>query len=95
MTGLVVEDDKVNVGYLVHQLNSKPFQQKLKPLLRGTTIKGVTKDDLLNLYIVVPDESKQLQSKSDIELLKMNISHSKNALDTSKSVQSSIIAKVF
>lgn len=95
VTGLVVLKDKVDLRFLVHQLNSRPFQQKLKPLCRGTTIKGVTKDDLLNLHIVMPNEKKQIIDRTEIELLKNNISLAEEALSSSKTLQTTIIFKVF
>ena len=95
VTGLIVNEDKININFLVYQLNSRPFQLKLKPLLRGTTIKGITKDDLLNISISIPKDSDQLKIKVILENFKINIFQSNEALISSKTMQSTIISKVF
>lgn len=95
VTGLIVNEDKIDINFLVYQLNSRPFQLKLKPLLRGTTIKGITKDDLLNISIAIPKDSDQLKIRVILENFKINIFQSKEALISSKTMQSTIISKVF
>ncbi len=95
VTGLIIDNKKIDITYLIHQLNSSPFQKKIKPLLRGTTIKGVTKDDLLNLAIALPDKVGQEKCKSDIELIKKGILDINLAIKSSYLMQKTIISKVF
>ncbi len=95
VTGLLVNQEKIDLTFLVYQLNSRPFQLKLKPLLRGTTIKGVTKDDLLNLNIVVPSNEKQQVNKSKIQSIKSSIKHALKSLETTVNIKNSLINKVF
>jgi len=95
VTGLLVNHEKIDLTFLVYQLNSRPFQLKLKPLLRGTTIKGVTKDDLLNLKIAVPSYEKQQDNKLKIQSIKSSIENALKSLEASISIKNSLINKVF
>lgn len=95
VTGLLVNQEKIDLTFLVYQLNSRPFQLKLKPLLRGTTIKGVTKDDLLNLNIAVPSNEKQQDNKLKIQSIKSSIKNALKSLETTVSIKNSLINKVF
>lgn len=95
ITGLLIDKEKVDLGFLVYQLNSIVIQNKIKPLMRGTTIKGILKEDLLNLKISLP--SIQIQKR-----LKKRFKHIKNALALSKanqsylaSLQKSLINQIF
>lgn len=95
VTGLIINHTKIDLEFLIHQLNSKPFQKKMKPLLRGTTIKGVTKDDLLNLYIAAPNRDTQKLQKLNIEKIKNAMRDAYISLKNNNVIKNVLINKVF
>ncbi|MEH6536652.1 MAG: restriction endonuclease subunit S [Psychroserpens sp.] len=95
VTGLIIDHSKVNIDFLVYQLNSAVFQSRLAPFLRGTTIKGILKDDLLNMKIYLPSMEKQLELKNLIKELKNSRDLTKFKISSSKALQKSLINQVF
>lgn len=95
ITGLVIDSNKVNVEFLVYQLNSFVFQKKIKPFLQGTTIKGITKEDLLNLDILVPEGDAQKNTIKSISSIKAAIKNTIAKQSALKSVNKSILNQVF
>lgn len=96
VTGLMIDKAKVNVDFLVYQLNSFVFQHKIKPFLQGTTIKGITKDDLLNLRVSLPAEYvKQKVISKKISVIKKAIADLKSKKKAIKILHKSLINQVF
>ena len=95
VTGLMIDHSKVNIDFLVYQLNSIVFQSRIKPFLRGTTIKGILKDDLLNMKIYLPSIEKQLELRNIISDLKNSRDLTKSKITSSKALQKSLINQVF
>ncbi len=95
VTGLIIDHSKVNIDFLVYQLNSVVFQSKIEPFLRGTTIKGILKDDLLNMKIYLPSMEKQLELKNLIKEHKNSRDLTKSKISSSKALQKSLINQVF
>ena len=95
VTGLMIDHSKVNIDFLVYQLNSIVFQSRIKPFLRGTTIKGILKDDLLNMKIYLPSIEKQLELRKIISDLKNSRDLTKSKITSSKALQKSLINQVF
>ncbi len=95
INGLFIEKSLANVEYLLFQLNSKVFQKKLEPLLRGTTIKGILKDDLLNLKICLPEIKTQTENAMVITKNKKSILNLIEKITASQSLQKSLINMIF
>ncbi|WP_179952063.1 restriction endonuclease subunit S [Marinicella rhabdoformis] len=95
ITGLEIDKKYIDIEFLIHQLNSVSFQSRIKPFLRGTTIKGITKDDLLNLKIFRPDIHEQKLIKLKVQGIKNSINKSCLNIEASKSLQKSLINQVF
>lgn len=95
ITGLEVNNEFVDVEFLIHQLNSFLFQSRIKPFLRGTTIKGITKDDLLALKIYLPELEEQHRIKMEIQTVKESIQNIMIKIESSKSLQKSLIHQIF
>lgn len=95
ITGLEINKDIIDVEFLIHQLNSNVFQEKIKPLLRGTTIKGITKDDLLALKIYNPSFDEQKKIKDKVQRIKNSIINIDCKIRTSQSLQKNIINQIF
>ncbi|MBK8627424.1 MAG: restriction endonuclease subunit S [Saprospiraceae bacterium] len=95
INGLFIEKSLANVEYLLFQLNSKVFQKKLEPLLRGTTIKGILKDDLLNLKICLPKIKIQTENAMVITKNKKSIFNLIEKITASQSLQKSLINQIF
>ncbi|NVK74362.1 MAG: restriction endonuclease subunit S [Oceanospirillaceae bacterium] len=95
ITGLEINNDVIDVDFLIHQLNSSVFQENIKPFLRGTTIKGITKDDLLSLKIYNPSFDEQKNIKDKVQSIKNSIMNLECKIKTSQSLQKSLINQVF
>lgn len=95
ITGLIVNLDEVDIEFLVYQLNSNIFQKKIKPFIRGTTIQGITKDDLLNLSILAPERLEQFKVKNILKNIKDGIKYTTSKIEHSKSLQKSLINQIF
>ena len=93
--GLLFDHDLIDVEFLIHQLNSFVFRHKLLAFARGTTIKGITKDDLLELLVYVPAKDDQEKIKKDFLSIKSAIKSCERELLSLKSIQKSIINQVF
>lgn len=95
INGLYVDKEIVDTEFLVFQLNSNIFQNKIFPLLRGTTIKGILKDDLLNLNICLPNLRKQIEYADKIKRIKKAIKQLLEKKINSQSLQKSLINQLF
>lgn len=95
ITGLMIDKTKVNVDFLVYQLNSFVFQHKLKPFLQGTTIKGITKDDLLNLKVFLPEFERQKEITNQVFKIKTAIADLKSKKKAINILHKSLINQVF
>lgn len=95
VTGLTIDHSKVNIDFLIYQLNSIIFQNKIEPFLRGTTIKGILKDDLLNMKIYLPSMEVQLKLKHLLKSIKSSRDITKSKISSSKALQKSLINQVF
>ncbi|WP_232424809.1 restriction endonuclease subunit S [Algoriphagus resistens] len=95
VTGLLVNNDVVDVEFLVYQLNSNWFGKMLSPRLRGTTIKGVLKDDLLNMKIHFPTIDEQVIIREKLKQMKASISKTRIKTFNSQSLQKSLINQIF
>ena len=95
VTGLLIDHSKVNVNFLVYQLNSVKFQRNIKPFLRGTTIKGILKEDLLNMKIYLPQIEEQNKIENLLKNIKRSIDSSRSKIIDSQSLQKSLINQVF
>lgn len=95
ITGLMIDKTKVNVDFLVYQLNSFVFQHKIKPFLQGTTIKGITKDDLLNLKVFLPEFERQKEISNQVFKIKTAIADLKSNKKAINILQKSLINQVF
>lgn len=94
VTGLIVNDD-IDLEFLLYQLQSTRIQSKLLAKARGTTIKGVTKEDLLRLQLFVPDRKAQLAIRNKVKSLKSSIINSESRVNNSQQLHKSLIMQVF
>ncbi len=95
INGIVIDHKKIDIEFLVYQLNSKVFRKKTESLLRGTTIKGILKDDLLNLNIFIPKNKEQIKSRNEIRSIKLAIKNIKSKVYNSKALNKSLINQIF
>lgn len=93
--GLEVDEEVVDVEYLIHQLNSRYIQECIKPFVRGTTIKGITKEDLLSLKVFIPDIKKQNEIRDKFVDLKSCVKNVEFKILSSRSLQKSLINQIF
>lgn len=95
VTGLIIDKSKVDINFLLHQLNSFVIQHKITPFLQGTTIKGITKDNLLNLKVYLPDHEKQHNISKRISDIKEAISKLESQKKAAITLNNSLINQVF
>lgn len=65
VTGLVINPAKAHAPFIALQILSRKFQENIHSKSRGTTIKGILKDDLLNVNVFLPciEEQKTIADK--------------------------------
>jgi type I restriction enzyme, S subunit len=95
ITGLEINKEAVDIEFLVHQLNSKVFQARIQPFVRGTTIKGITKDDLLALKIFLPDFEQQKIIRIKLQSIKNSIQNVIVNIELSKTLKKILINQIF
>jgi len=95
ITGLIFDHDLVEIEYLIHELNSFVFKHKLLTFSRGTTIKGITKDDLIELTVYIPNEYTQVKIKKELLNIKGAIKCARDEILSLEVLQKSIINQVF
>ena len=95
VTGLEINKEVIDEEFLVHQLNSSVVQARIKPFLRGTTIKGITKDDLLDLKIFKPSFNEQKRIKNRIQTIKNSIQTLELKITVSKALHRNLINQFF
>lgn len=95
VTGLLINHEKVDVEFLIYQLNLIWFNKKLSPMMRGTTIKGILKEDLLKMNIYLPDRETQLIIREKIKTIKNSIFKTESKIYNSKVLQKSLINQIF
>ncbi|OSZ79042.1 hypothetical protein CAP35_12565 [Chitinophagaceae bacterium IBVUCB1] len=95
VTGLVIDKEKTDLQFLVLQILSKDFQDNLISKARGTTIKGVLKEDLLSSKIYLPEKSKQMVIAADLLKIHNLINSYQSHLHHSKLIQKQLINQVF
>lgn len=95
ITGLLFDHALVDVYFLIHQLNSFIFKHKVLAFSRGTTIKGITKDDLLELEVYVPDTKTQTEIKIKFSHIKKSIKDVGREILILARLHKSIINQVF
>jgi len=59
VTGLVVDQGKIDPEYLFYQLISEYVQSQVLCFARGTTVKGITKQDLKTIKIALDEKNQE------------------------------------
>ena len=54
LTGVFIDNKKYSLEYLAYQISTVQIQKYLKECMRGTTIKGIPRDDLKRLPLQIP-----------------------------------------
>jgi type I restriction enzyme S subunit len=95
VTGLEIDKKKVDLEFLVYQLNSFVIQNRIKPLLRGSTIKGITKNDLLELPIFLNKIDNQVKVRNALKSVRMLLKQIMLDAHNVKKVRKSLIEEIF
>ncbi len=95
INGLLIYHEIADAEFLIYQLNSNVFQKRIEPLLRGTTIKGILKDDLLNLSIFLPNKDDQVIIREEFKSIKKAVADVISNISSSKALQKSLINQIF
>jgi len=93
--GLFINKEKVNLDYLINILNGEKFQKQIEKYLRGTTIKGILKNDILSIKFRLPLLEEQNKLTDVLNNLNSSISNLKSKLQSSKALQKSLINQIF
>jgi len=59
LTAMIVDKSTTDVEFLAYAIRSAPVQQAFKECTRGTTIKGIPREDVLNIGIPLPSIDEQ------------------------------------
>lgn len=93
-TGLIIKREIVDPVFLLFTLRSLYSQKYFKSHSRGTTIQGITKEDLLKLPIWIPDMQQQLSIAKRCTNMVMSIDISKKLLEQSQQIKKELINKI-
>ena len=94
-TGIIIKKDIVNPVFLLFTLRSYQCQKYFKSHSRGTTIQGITKEDLLGLPLWIPKQQQQLIIANKCVEIVNNINTSNILLEQSQRIKQELINKVF
>lgn len=94
-TGIIINKDVVNPIFLLFTLRSLHCKKYFKSHSRGTTIQGITKEDLLKTPIYIPDMQQQLLiSERCINMVNF-MNATKGVLNQSKQLKQELLNKFF
>ena len=66
LTGLWIDKSKYDLVFLAYQIKSEKINSYLQSLKRGATIQGITREDLLDTFLVIPSFKEQKEIGSTI-----------------------------
>ena len=81
ITPFRVNEDKVNINYLVNELHSPYVKLQIKRFRQGTTIPFIKIDDLLNVKIKLPSIAEQRAKVSGLKELFGEIKEKENKIE--------------
>lgn len=90
VTGLVVDQGKIDPEYLFFQLISEYVQSQVSCFARGTTVKGITKQDLKTIKIAL-DEKNQEEIGNRFKMIWQIGSGMKGNIENLKRIHTGII----
>lgn len=94
-TGLIIKKEIIDPVFLLFTLRSSYSQKYFKSHSRGTTIQGITKEDLLKLPVWIPKMKQQLSIAERCTNMVNSIEKSKKLLEQSQQIKQELINKVF
>jgi len=94
VTGLIVNKQRIEPDYLFYQLISDYVQSQVVCFARGTTVKGITKQDLKTIKIVL-DINKQKEIASQFESIWKVKSQIVANIEQLKAVRKEVINQMF
>lgn len=94
-TGLIIKKEIIDPVFLLFTLRSSYSQKYFKSHSRGTTIQGITKEDLLKLPVWIPNMKQQLSIAERCTNMVNSIEKSKKLLEQSQQIKQELINKVF
>jgi type I restriction enzyme S subunit len=94
ITGLVVDQNKIDPEYLFYQLISRYVQSQIMCFARGTTVKGITKKDLKTIKIVL-DEDGQKEIGEQFKTMWQVESKVNASINSLRSIYKGIINQIF
>lgn len=59
LTGMFVDRGKYDLEFLAYEISSPRVQEYFRNLMRGTTIKGIPREDLKNIPLSIPSPTEQ------------------------------------
>jgi len=78
LTGVFIDNKKYSLEYLAYQISTVQIQKYLKECMRGTTIKGIPRDDLKRLPLQIPPLPIQQKIASILSAIDVKIEAEEN-----------------
>ena len=94
-TGLIIKKEIIDPVFLLFTLRSSNSQKYFKSHSRGTTIQGITKEDLLKLPVWIPNMKQQLSIAEKCTNMVNSIEKSQKLLEQSQQIKQELINKIF
>src|SRR5207245_10495151 len=95
LRGVVVYDRKIDVEVLAYALSTPEAQDAFSLAARGTTIKGVARDDLLRITVPVPPLSEQRAIASALSIVQQATEATEAVCIAASSLKTSLMHHVF
>jgi len=94
LTGLILDKTKITPEFFVWTLLSKEYNQKLKGMSRGTTIKGLIRSELERFALPLPPLSEQRQIATILSTVDDAIQRSQQAIAETERLKAGVMEEL-
>lgn len=95
LTGILIDKNLYNLEFLAYQLLSERIQLIFVTQKRGATIKGITRDDLKQIKLCIPELWEQRNISSILSLIQSTIQKQEEIIRTTTELKNNIKQKLF
>ena len=95
LTGVFVNRGKYSVDFLVFQMLSARIQEEFEHCARGTTIKGIPRDDLVKIPLAIPPLSEQEAIARVLSIIERTIETQDKVMAAASELKKSLMKHLF
>ena len=95
LTGLVIDKEQAHLEFLAYALSSSAAQRAFVSATRGTTIKGIPRDDLLKILVPLPPLPEQRAIASVLRTVQRAIAAAEQVIAAARELKRSLMQHLF